>query len=56
MSTFPSQAPVAYRKDLRKEMGLEEDRNAKKSNPLNESLKNIDTVSQSNIPSFKKYW
>jgi nucleotide-binding universal stress UspA family protein len=55
MSTFPSQDPIAYRKDLRKEMGLEEDQNAKKkSNPLNESVKNIDTISQSNIPSIKK--
>jgi nucleotide-binding universal stress UspA family protein len=54
MSTFPSQDPVAYRKDLRIEMGLEKDRDTKKSNPLSESMKNIDTISQTHIPSFKK--
>lgn len=54
MSTYPSQDPVAYRKDLRNEMGLEENQDPKTMNRINESTKNIDTISQSNIPSFKK--
>jgi hypothetical protein len=54
MSTFPSQDPIAYRRDLRKEMGLEEDQITANKNHQKESLSSINSISKSNIPSFRR--
>jgi nucleotide-binding universal stress UspA family protein len=54
MSTFPSQDPIAYRRDLRKEMGLKEDQITTNKNHQKESLSSMNSISKSNIPSFRK--